>query len=352
MTIIYEELLNQTGEEFSLYLKKRKFSYEEFIKNSSKKTYNSLLRKLIHENSKIPNDKLEIINLILKDCLSIYKSLLPLYLHNIHFSLSLSGGAVRDLLLGNHHKIKDLDLVLSIHKIKIPTVKEMYQSWGFDSLQFHWLALPQINHSNNLAITEKEKTYHIIKHLISKHHSLLIDYAPRGNDDGEKSEYLVKDLNGVIKINTPTLHYPVDLLITNSKIDSFIEKFDFNICKASISLVKDTDTKFKDFFFPKNATEFLKELKPTKGFLHDAKNKNITMDMNFRSVSDINTSIEKHLPRIIEKYPTYNLKFPLDEGDISLKEKESIILHYNMNKKILEKESNKTINHSIIRRKI
>lgn len=299
--------------------------------------YKVLMDKLIHQHKKIPKEKREVIHQVIHDCMLVYKALMPLYQFNIHFTLSLAGGSVREILLDKYRSIKDLDLILSITKMSYPTIKQMQESWGFNAFEYYWLAPNNHQRRNNMVMSDKEKTYLIIRHLLSKALHITEDYAPR-MDNGTQPEYLMRDLNGVIKIHSPEQNFPVDLLITTNTVNDFLNKFDFNICKAAIRLVDERETRLNILRFPENAEAFLKNYQPNIAFLYDVAKKKLSMDMDNRSVGDINRSIETHLPRIIAKYPDFVVNFMLNEQyAVNPTEKQSIIMRYQLDK-ALEKE--------------
>lgn len=309
---------------FNSYLSTKKSD----LTKSELKFYN----KIIDNNKNISSQKSEIIHKILDDCSLIYKSLLPLYKLNVHFSLAIAGGLVREIASNKPTEIKDIDIILSVSMPKL-TIKDMYHEWGFEALKYNWLA------TSKVGLSSKEKTYHIVKFLLEKDHIISHGYSPNKENKEDliekHSEYLVRDLNGVIKIESPNLNYPIDILITNNSPEKFISNFDFNICQGLINLVKKENTIQNTFDFPLNDRDFLNRILANKLFIKDLKNKTISMYLDYRSVNDINRSIDKHLPRILKKYPDYSVIFELNEKiAISYKEKQTIVNHYHLQKEI------------------
>ena len=322
--------------------------YQTYKNKHKKDGHNHFILDLLHKNPKesIPFEKEVVINKILSDCANLYQSLLLLQKVNIYFSLSIAGGAIRDLLLGNHHQIKDLDIVLQIDCRTIPNYKELKQLFNFDVFQFPWFASPNYNY-DNYYMSNEHKIYELVKFILSKEHTFEASYPPNkkiSNDKEEHSEYVDRHLKGVLKINSTHLNYPIDLLFSNIKVNEFIKSFDFNICKTAIGVIDMEKSRKKQFHFPKNAQEVLDQFIPIDTFIHDAMNKKITMDMDMRSVHDIQNSIEKHLPRIVAKYPQFPVIFPLDETTTTLyQEKQAIVRHHHLNKLLdSHNENNKT----------
>lgn len=306
------------------------FSYLSQKKSDLTKAELNYYNKIIHNNKSIPEKKSNVVNKILDDCSLIYKALIPLYKLNVHFSLAIAGGLVREMASNKQNEIKDIDLILSLNMPKL-RVKDMYDVWGFEALQYNWLA------KSSVGLTYKEKTYHIIKFLLEKEHPIINSYSPNKKNKEEvvekHSEYLVRDLNGVIKIESPELNYPIDILITSNTPEKFISNFDFNICQGLINLVKLENTKQNTFDFPSNDRDLLNRILPNKLFLKDLKNKTISMNLDYRSINDIKRSIEQHLPRIIHKYPEYKVIFELnDKIAINHEDKKTIVNHYHLQK--------------------
>lgn len=333
--------------------KKTLLPFQEYRLKHKKNGHNDLILELIHYKKIINDDKIIVIEHLLEDCRKIYESLLPLHKVGIYFSLSLAGGAVRDLLLNKHLSIKDLDIVISVNNSRLPSHVDLYNILNFNVFDFPWFAFKQ-QHSykkNSGYMDNKDRIFEIIKFILSKEHTFEACFSPRkdnvaintkNNDEPIKerdqlqdTDYLNKHLQGVIKINTSSLHYPVDILITSLPVNNFIQYFDLNICKACFNLVHDKNSKIKIFDFPESIKDFLFTFVPTYYFLNDIKNKTISLNADEKSSHDIKNSIDNHLPRIVSKYPDYKVIFSLvDSNDQSFSEKRSIINHYEFNNKL------------------
>ena len=341
--------------------KKKLLPFQEYRVKHKKNGHNDLILELIHYKQIINDDKKIVIEHILDDCRKIYESLLPLHKVGIYFSLSLAGGAVRDLLLNKHFCIKDLDIVISINNSTLPSHVDLYNILGFNAFDFPWFA-SQKKYSyktNSSFMDNKDRLFEIIKFILSKEHTFEACFSPRKDkvaintdnkdeplkqiDQLQNTDYLNKHLQGVIKINTSSLHYPVDILITSLPVNNFIQYFDLNICKACFNLVHDKNSKIKIFDFPESIKDFLFTFIPTYYFLNDIKNKTISLNADDKSSHDIKNSIDSHLPRIISKYPNYKVVFNLlDSSDPSFSEKSSIINHYELNNKLSIKNEETT----------
>ena len=362
-------------QEFFKYLKDPPFRYPYQLYTAPRKKpeYKSKVSELIYQKSKIPPDKIMVIEKILSDCRHIYLSLMPLYEFGIHFDLILGGGAVRDLLLGQHDKIKDLDIIVRLDiapsaSSRVPGGLDLQEAWGFDPFSHKWFAqnlasgaaystygYKHSKHKISSYVPVLRRIYDMVQFLLSKKNNFEHCYPPfqktieQAEPEFMKSEYLSKNLNGVLKINTPALNFPVDILLTHVHMNNFIQGFDFNLCKASISLINMQNSMKKEFLFPANASEFLKNYVPETSFLTDIFNQTLSIDMDYRNVTDIEHSLNTHLPRLLAKYPDYkvNFQYVSDNDQIpQKKEKDSLILHYNLNQKITVKDkpvSKKTI---------
>lgn len=262
---------------------------------------------LTFNRNKIPPENEAVIQKILSDLEFLYNILLDLNTIGIHFSLYLVGGSIRDLLLGNQLLIKDLD-ILFIHEGYYPAPKHTtLKKIGFNTKNYpDWNKIRR----RRQVTPHETKLYHILNYFLSSKINVIKSFAPF-DKELESLGYIERRLKGVIKIEDTRLNYPIDLLLSNSDVNSFIDSFDINLCKAAVEIVNYKYTKVGVFRFPQNSKDFYSEIITNKYFLKDAYKKELTIHYDLMSFEELVISINNHLPRLIEKYPNYNVVFIL-----------------------------------------
>lgn len=298
-----------------------------FGKNADKKT----IHHLSYFQKKIPPDIEKISNQILSQCEEIYQALKPLVDCGVVFDMWLVGGSVRDLLLGRHDVVSDLDIMLSFHyhtQNKNPSAARFISTSGINAHNHadiawinefkidntkpfqHWQSKKNKNLTQQIcydmvACLLKEKftitdKYQPILKIIENEKNKLIQKAGFKNNNPEN--YLNKRLSGVLKIKKETWKWNCDILITRTSPVEFLKAFDFGICKVGVDLI-DSFFLAKNFDnFPKNSKSFFNQLKFDKHFLADYQNKKITMSAQDINLSQLKHSCEIHLPKIVKKY--------------------------------------------------
>lgn len=246
----------------------------------------------------------------------IYQVLEPLEKAGLDFTLSLVGGALRDLMTENYNLIKDLDIVLSINNIKdysknevvstlthieenpklkdlIEVCKKKYEFWNIWNIDKKIAGLLEVT---------------LAKQLKIKQTFIPLD-LPKGMEDNGifRSNYHNIFLRGVIKIEDEKLKYPADILICNSTAENYVNTFDFNICKIRLTI---NSKQFKEMSLVLNwdSLEKIKnEITPTNEFWIDLAYKRLTLNPLGFDMNALERAIVEHLPRIQLKYPEYKL---------------------------------------------
>lgn len=246
----------------------------------------------------------------------IYEALEPLEKAGINFTLSLVGGALRDLISENYELIKDLDIVLSINNIQdyskkqtvstlthieenpqlkdiIETCKKKYENWEIWNIDKKIATLVEVT------LTKKLKV---------KQTFIPLDLPKDMEENGIfRSNYHNIFLRGVIKLEDEKLRYPADILICNSTAEDYVNTFDFNICKVMLSI---TSEQFKEMslVFNWDSLEKLKnEIIPSNDFWIDLAYKRLTLNPVGFDMNALERAIVEHLPRIQSKYPEHTL---------------------------------------------
>lgn len=257
--------------------------------------------------------------IILSQLNQIYKLLHPvLNKLEINFDLYLVGGCLRDHILDNSNKIKDLDLViefndnLRLDKIKINE---------YDKNDFYLLInqkkeilkfIQKYKHIINeyeLKICEnqsREKILHeIVSQVMKKFSNFNIKEFFLESQEVEKKDKEKKSLSSdnndnvnysglfsVIKLNSNNLSYPIDLLLNNN-VDTYLTSFDFEICKCR-------------YIYRPNQKNNSKSLVLDEGFIKDVINSTLTINAGiFYTKSDVDRSLSNHYIRLLKKYPEY-----------------------------------------------
>lgn len=298
-----------------------------YTKDINKKIINNLFlwnKKISLENKKILNNILIQLN-------EIYQSLVPVINMGITFDLWLVGGSVRDILLGNGKLIKDLDIMISFNKNQNPyilPIKDFMKTSNFNfkneklkNIIFHkntnnspfdhWNLLYQ--KSNDYKIKTKQKLvknvvlFDILSCAFAQKFDLYETYKPSmeiEKDFENADKYLDLRINGVIKIRKDDWQWPVDVLITSYNPDSFIDAFDFGICKVGFEIINTVELNKQKFFMPLTPEDLLKKGHVTKHFLKDVKNQELSMIVTeFMNNKQLKHSCEIHLKKLEEKYP-------------------------------------------------
>lgn len=178
------------------------------------------------------------------DASKTFKKILP----NTDFEAYLFGGAVRDTL--NKKEISDFDF---------------------------YIYLPE----NSNKISHRKEVLQIKNQLMSKFKSVreVLDLKIDG--------YLNNDIIAVIKIEDPTLPYPVDLVFGSIPFTSFLDiGTDFNFCKIGMDL---------------NSFRILKD----ENYSKDLKNKTISFNNIFMTLEGVKFSLKERLPKLLLKYPDF-----------------------------------------------
>ena len=308
----------------------------------------------------------------------VHEALKPLAkLLNFKYEIGIVGGSIRDFLLDKQDYISDLDIVFAIKDIK-----------GFSrhtgtTLSKLVLSAQEITEKLKIAsfvYKEEDKTdvieqllFHLIKESLAKDFHIQEAFAPRMLpqilDQPSKAEiwrsgYHNTLLRGVIKIDAPHLAFPVDLLICNESVKSYVKSFDFEICKTWLFYINDIEL---------DSTKHIENLKHmlihltterlekayqnigvSVGFLKDVVQGTLTLSPNGLDMEAIEGALLKHYPKVKSKFSTHKLICPTLEKitDHEVKEYiEKYMSYEELNNKVPTKELSKEIK-KIVRQKI
>ena len=311
--------------------------HPNLTKHTSRVLNPSPLKKQIHSlayfDTIIPKNISLVAEKLRTQCLDIYEVLKPLEKMGINFDLWLVGGSVRDLLLKKSELISDLDICISFKShsiIRQISAQDFLKHSKLKAEDFPLLAWkdgdrskPAFSHWNainkkvkfskknsNNSENEKAKTiafthicYEMLYCLLANNFDLYQSFAPYAGKSNLYNQYAGDRIDGVLKLRSPKWSWNCDILITKEHPQKFVDSFDFGICKVGIELVKSYLRHYNIEFFPQNIKDLFLRIHFTDEFLTDIKaKKHIIRLENQASLSDIQRSLENHLPKISLKY--------------------------------------------------
>lgn len=237
--------------------------------------------------------QLEELQTILNEIKSDLKS--PVFRH-VSTELMIAGGAIRDTVLGKGEMVKDLDIFLSLDFIEAyeekanPLSSKQFRQTLIENGVIESDHNPKDTDSNLIlkALVHQLKNKYTIEAFIHTQEDMPIKEDCIINSEFE-DDYRVKSINGVIKLKHPKIDYPIDLIVSFASSQQIIKEiFDFNLCKVYLKYSYGKDKALDNLYYDPS-------------FLKDVNEKTITLDIADQALNKV--SIEKHLPRLIQKYP-------------------------------------------------
>lgn len=287
-------------------------NYSEKIKKYSSENrpftpeqYEEIFHQLINLKNFMHQDKAPILKKLWEDAKLINDALEPIKKMGLNYTLDLTGGSVRDFILGKHHEIKDLDFMVSLTfgnlcfaKNGKININDYFSKEELDVV--NWGNRDDVEKQKiNLLRLCMNRTKQVEKHYFFEDDRFLpVAENSYGNIQNTKDR-----LVGVVKLSGKDSHYPMDLLLTDYNKVQFIKEFDFDICKASFALVN----KFYEKDFPKDYSHLISRFSAEIDFFADVYNKKFTYNCENKAKSQINRSLGDHLARLKNKYPDYEL---------------------------------------------
>ena len=252
------------------------------------------------------NNKDEIYNNINKDIFNISKEVLSEFKAEHNIWMNLAGGALRDLILDNENKIKDIDLVLSFEDIcKRRILKDKTKKLYIEEV------IEIYNENINRLSKLFEKNGYEVKGFQSFPRELVKELNAVESDEIYNK---LENFLGVLKIKGKNLSYEIDILFVLD-IESYVNNFfDFNICKVQSEIIQNGKMQESNENLIQNGLEKFKV--KNRYFLEDAKNKTITYNLSNKTEEDLLNSFQKHLPRIYDKYKEYKIEFDFEKKDL------------------------------------
>jgi len=254
-------------------------------------------------HGKVPDDIQKISSDILSQIQKLIVRLIPLCQIGLKYDVYLAGGCLRDLLLGNHNNIKDIDVIFTITPDSVVSLIKNTPIFTLESI----FGKNIIQYTDWTSASDVKKIHGLFHYCLSKNYNITRGYSiediKEKNTQKEYGSILNENLEGIITIKSEEDTYPMDILLTTSSIDIYLRSFNFEICKIYIPFFTHNNGKFVT-----NIIDFLEQIHVKSGFIDDAKNKTVTFYMEKqKSIEMIERSMTKHFPRIIAKYPNHKL---------------------------------------------
>ncbi len=249
------------------------------------------------------NNKDEIYKNINKDIFNISKEVLREFKAEHNIWMNLAGGALRDLILDNENKIKDIDLILSFEDIcKRRILKDKTKKLYIEEV------IEIYNENINRLSKLFEKNGYEVKGFQSFPKELVKELNAVESDEIYNK---LENFLGVLKIKGNNLSYEIDILFVLD-IENYVNNFfDFNICKVQSEIIRNGEMQESNENLIQNGLEKFKV--KNRYFLEDAKNKTITYNLSNKTEEDLLNSFQKHLPRIYDKYKEYKIEFDFEK---------------------------------------
>ena len=252
------------------------------------------------------NNKDEIYKSVNQDIFNISKEVVNQFKSQHSVWMNLAGGALRDLILDNEDKIKDIDLVLSFEDIcKRRIVKDKKTKLYIEDL------ISIYNENINKLGEAFERSGYEVKRYQNFPKEVVQELNPTENDEIYNK---LENFLGVLKIKGNNLSYEIDILFVLD-IENYVNNFfDFNICKVQSEIIRNGFMQENAENLVQNGLEKFKV--KNRHFLEDAKNKTITYNLSNKTEEDLLNSFQKHLPRIYDKYKEYKIEFDFEKKDL------------------------------------
>lgn len=303
----------------------------------------TFIKKIKHLNGDMPVEYFDIVSNIRNQLNSFVGKMQPIYELGIKFNMYLAGGALRDLLLNNHQKIRDLDVIFDFSDYVETNNKKLSEMSVFMlNKLFGNLNLTQTQWDD---LDSKQKVFLLIFNVLQKEYTIekkytLEELKVKSSLENETYSHLLnKELEAVISISSSTIHYPMDILVINTNIDNYLDTFSFDLCKIKLSIVNMGKPQIIT-----NIYDFMKYIDTPKHFIKDAMEKTLTLKMyKYSDVGLVEKILNKHYTKIKEKYSDFKINLEAGTSEPMRQYKEKYEAANNLNA-ILPK---KTVNISI-----
>lgn len=304
-----------------------------------------LFDKYALKSETMTDEQWKILNEIVENKKIIQKALLPLK-GICNYELSIVGGSLRDIIAAQPEKVNDYDMVISCGHGKAEDILNLARNMGF-AIDLQDEELNKIktfriesakeqrnakdnewdNYTEKYLIEQIEKDFYfskVINKLMS--HTKNYKHFSANNVKEKYMNFHITSINQFTGFNDKK----VDLIVSDYYGLGFLSTFDFELCKIYADLKK-VETK----------EDLLGQIIPTGSMLRDIDDKTFSVKVTKFSPENLHYFFNKHLLKLIEKYPEYKLNIFSDKKieDFTLGEKERWICaqHLQMNMNFPEK---------------
>lgn len=277
------------------------------------------LKKILSSNNISRLEKKIVLLDMLQDCFKLHKTLLPLVELNIAYSIDIIGGSVRDFLLDKHKEIKDLDILINLTPL-LNTNMDYYSRHLVNNkilktttiIEKGWCTkeeLEKVEFSDTDQLYSKHNK--LLQVCLNRNHQITHTQIFTKNEREKKGELLygediLKELSGIIKIESKEFKYPIELLLTDRGTERFYSTIDFGICNVGLKIINLDKDNYVDLI---GVDTIVDHFAISSDFLQDIQNKTITYNTHNRCFDQIEYSFKNHLKRVEKKYPDYNISF-------------------------------------------
>jgi hypothetical protein len=262
-------------------------------------SYKDIFFKLISHSNFFTQKKANILEKMWQDSKFIYDALAPLRQLGAICTIDLTGGCVRDFILNNEDKIKDLDFMISIDIGQ----DALYPETLIDNQIFTKKEINDCNFDiNDAYLIQKSKLLNICMNRtleVSQTFSPCNSFVSYDMDKTSSQRLIT-----IIKTTGNNTNYQIDLLLTAYSKPEFLNAFDFDICKASFCISNQLYNKD----FPQHYTYLISRFSSELDFWADVINNKITFNVDSKSMNQIQVSFGDHLNRLIAKFPDHEVQ--------------------------------------------
>ena len=193
-----------------------------------------VIKKMLKNDNFYKNEKEAILLKMHLDVLKIHEALIPLISLNVVYSIDIVGGAVRDFLLNK--EIKDLDILIEIDgEITLENRNNSQYLNNFLLTKKFILDKNWCDESELEKVNFNDKEYYwekvnkLIKICLNKNNDIKQYTLFNKSDRYITTEYggdILKDLTGLIKLESKNFHFPIEILLTDRDKYSFYSNLD------------------------------------------------------------------------------------------------------------------------------
>lgn len=299
-----------------------------------------LNEKYLPKKDNLTVEQKEVLEDIFNSINAIEDALIPFRKHKIPYTLGVTGGALYDLITNNSHLTKDIDIVLNFN-IFDPSANLEEKKINSDFLKPIDDLMTEYFPNANTFNTSKSYSMLDVAWAFNRFIEKSFDNYLHNKNEAEKT-YHNKSLFSLSKITHTSCNRPIDLILSLNNVKSYIQSFDFDLCKNYIFYRQSANYKeYNDLAteaLRSNITslELLDHLYLTPPALKDLDNKTFTMLVSSFDEEDIHWFMEHHYPRLKEKLPHFELNFRAYTEN-----NEEMANFYLMNEKVTDKTATK-----------